>query len=66
MTVSAISYKFRIGEIPIPTRYHNRASSIGGVRGVKFVLDSLGVVAAYKLVQLGILKDRRFKFKKKR
>ncbi|OGE32282.1 hypothetical protein A3C59_03915, partial [Candidatus Daviesbacteria bacterium RIFCSPHIGHO2_02_FULL_36_13] len=41
MTISALKYNFRIGEIPIPTRYHLKASSIGWLRGGKFLLQSL-------------------------
>lgn len=33
MTISSISYGMRIGEIPIPTRYHSKASSINFIRG---------------------------------
>lgn len=61
MTISAISYGFRIGEIPIPTRYHEKASSIRFWRGVKFVLEGFLTIFAYFLHKWGIRRDRRFK-----
>jgi len=60
MTVSSISYGFNIGEIPIPTRYHQKASSIGYIKGFKFVVEGLIVVFKYQLHRIKILKDKRF------
>ncbi len=39
-TTSAIASGLRIGEIPIPTRYHDQASSIGLLKGLKFGFES--------------------------
>jgi glycosyltransferase involved in cell wall biosynthesis len=61
ITISAISFGMRIGEIPIPTRYHTRQSSIGFKRGVKFVLGGFWVIVKLYFHNLGIYKDRRFK-----
>jgi len=61
MTVSSISYRFRIGEIAIPTRYHERASSIQFLKGTKFILDGFFTILALYLHNLGVRKDRRFK-----
>jgi glycosyltransferase involved in cell wall biosynthesis len=61
MTISAISYGFRIGEVPIPTRYHEKASSIRFWRGTKFVLEGFITIFSYYLNRLGIKRDRRFK-----
>lgn len=61
MTISSISYGFKIGEIPIPTRYHEKASSINFWRGTKFVLDGFLTIFSYYLNFLGIKRDRRFK-----
>src|SRR4030065_2841339 len=44
MTVSAISFGLKISEIPIPTRYHDKASSIGYLKGTKFVLEGLWTI----------------------
>ncbi len=61
MTVSSISYGFRIGEIAIPTRYHDKASSIQFLKGSKFVLDGLWTIFKYLLHKQGIFGDTRFK-----
>jgi glycosyltransferase involved in cell wall biosynthesis len=61
MTISSISYGFRIGEIAIPTRYHEKASSIQFFLGSKFLIDGFLAIIALYLHNLGIKKDRRFK-----
>lgn len=61
MTISAISYGMRIGEVAIPTKYHDKASSIGFVRGTKFILDSFLVIFGLYLHRLKITHDNRFK-----
>jgi glycosyltransferase involved in cell wall biosynthesis len=60
MTISALSYGFRIGEVPIPTRYHEKASSIRFWKGVKFVAGGLLLVILYRLSLVGVWKDKRF------
>jgi len=60
MTVSSIDYGFKIGEIAIPTRYHDKASSIKFLKGAKFILDGFGTIAMYLLCKAGIVNDRRF------
>lgn len=60
MTISALSFGFRIGEIAIPTRYHQEASSIKYLRGIKFILEGFYAILRYNLNSRGILKDRRF------
>jgi glycosyltransferase involved in cell wall biosynthesis len=64
MTVSSISYNFKIGEISIPTRYHQKASSIRFMKGTKFVLEGFITIAKYLLCKADIIKDRRFASKK--
>lgn len=61
MTISALSYGFRIGEIAIPTRYHEKASSIGFLRGIKFVIEGFLVIFSYYIFKFGLSKDGRFK-----
>jgi len=61
ITVSSISYGFRIGEIAIPTRYHEKASSIQFVKGAKFILDGFLTILAFYLHRFGVKKDSRFK-----
>lgn len=60
MTISSISYGMRIGEIPIPTRYHSRASSINFIKGSKFISDGFFLLAKYLAYRAGIIKDKRF------
>lgn len=61
MTISAISYNFRIGEIAIPTRYHHEASSIKYLKGIKFILEGFITIFRYKLNSWNLIRDRRFK-----
>lgn len=60
MTVSALSFGFRIGEIPIPTRYHEKASSIQFLKGTKFILESFFVIFSLYLQRMKLSNDRRF------
>ena len=62
--VSVISFGFKIGEIPIETRYHERASSIKLLRGVKFLLETYYVIARYFLHLWGIKKSKLFSLRK--
>jgi glycosyltransferase involved in cell wall biosynthesis len=61
MTISAISFGEKIGEIAIPTRYHDKASSIQFVKGSKFILEGFWTIFMLYLHNLGIVKDNRFK-----
>jgi glycosyltransferase involved in cell wall biosynthesis len=60
MTISSISHGMRIGEIAIPTRYHEKASSIQFIKGTKFVTEGLITIFKYLLHKSHILKDKRF------
>ncbi len=60
MTISSLSYGFRVGEISIPTRYHNKASSIKFLKGTKFILDGFFTIGSLYLQKFGIKKDKRF------
>lgn len=64
MEVSAMSFSFRIGEISIPTRYHEKASSIQFIKGMKFILETFWVIILYQLHRLGIIKSKLFSNKK--
>ena len=41
--------RFKIGEIGVPTRYFEEASSVGFKRSVVYGLETLGVVIRYML-----------------
>lgn len=60
MAISAISYGFKIGEIPIPTRYHEKASSIGFLKGGKFLLETYWVILLYRLHKWGFIKSKLY------
>ena len=60
MTISALSFNFRIGEISIPTRYHEKASSIQFLKGIKFILETFWNIIIYRLHKLGLIKNRLF------
>lgn len=61
MIISSLSYTFRVGEIAIPTRYHQNASSIGFLKGVKFILEGFWYIFLYKLHMKGITRNGLFK-----
>lgn len=60
MTISALSYNFRIGEIPIPTRYHEKASSIQFIKGTKFILETFWTILLYRIHKTGLFKNKLF------
>lgn len=60
MTISALNFGFRIGEIPIPTRYHEKASSIQLIKGTKFILETFWIIMLYKLHKAKIIKSDLF------
>ncbi len=59
-TVSAMAKNLRIGEIPIPTRYHDQASSIKWFKGLKFAVESMWQVGLYLLHQVNIYHSEIF------
>lgn len=59
-TVAAVAAGLRIGEIPIPTRYHDEQHTIKWIRGLKFGLESCWEVVLYLLFRLGIYKSPIF------
>ena len=48
-TVSAIAAGLKIGEIPIPTRYHDQQHTIKWIKGLKFGIESMWEVFLYLL-----------------
>lgn len=59
--VSAVSYNFRIGEIPVPVRYFKEASSINFLRSVKYGLSILVLLIRYILHSRTQFKSKLFK-----
>lgn len=60
MSISALSFGFRIGEIPILTRYHEKASSIQFLKGTKFILETFRTIMLYHLHKSGLIRVRFF------
>jgi glycosyltransferase involved in cell wall biosynthesis len=50
--VQAVHFGFRLGDIPVPVRYFDAASSINFPRSVKYGLSTLGTVGRYWLNRL--------------
>jgi glycosyltransferase involved in cell wall biosynthesis len=58
--VQAIYFGFKIGDIPIPARYFEEASSIGFIKSIVYGFESLKVMMKYALQKTGIAHFRLF------
>ena len=56
--VQAVRFGFRLGDIPIPVRYFDEASSINFRRSTIYALGTLAMVARYWLDRLRIVRSR--------
>jgi hypothetical protein len=56
----AMCFGFRVGEIPVPTRYFAEASSVNFKRSVEYGLGVLRLVARYVLHRAHIWRSRQF------
>jgi glycosyltransferase involved in cell wall biosynthesis len=59
--VQTVAYGFRIGDVPVPVRYMDEASSINFSRSVKYGVGGLGAIGTYYLCKFGLYKDAKFK-----
>lgn len=59
--ISAVSFDFKIGEIPVPVRYFPEASSANFSNSVRYGLETLKVLFFFVLYQAGIYKAKIFK-----
>ncbi len=64
MTLSALSFKFRVGEIPISTRYDEKSSSMSLQKGAKFVIETLKTLIIFELYQMKVISSPLFAPKK--
>jgi glycosyltransferase involved in cell wall biosynthesis len=58
--VQAVRLGFRLGDVPVPVRYFDEASSINFRRSVKYGLSTLGVVGQFWLDRLGLRRSPLF------
>jgi glycosyltransferase involved in cell wall biosynthesis len=56
-----VAFGFRVGEIPVPTRYFAEASSVNFRRGIIYGLSTLAVMARYLLDRWGIRRSPQFR-----
>jgi len=61
--VQAVAFGFRIGEIPVPTRYFKEASQINIRNSIIYGLATLWTIFRFFLFRLGIKKQKMFKRK---
>lgn len=62
--VQAVRLGYRLGDVPVPVRYFDEASSINFRRSLRYGLLTLGVVGQYWLDRLGLYRSARFVAKK--
>ena len=59
----AVHFGFRLGDIPVPVRYFNEASSINFRRSVTYGLSTLGVLVRYWANRLKLIRSPIFRAK---
>jgi glycosyltransferase involved in cell wall biosynthesis len=59
--VQAVQFGFRLGDIPVPVRYFDEASSINFRRSSKYGIETVKTVSQYWLHRLGIWRSELFK-----
>lgn len=59
--VQAVAFGFRIGDVPVPVRYMDEASSINFRRSVRYGLGGLSAIGTYYLTKFGVSRDSKFK-----
>jgi glycosyltransferase involved in cell wall biosynthesis len=62
--VQAVRLGFRLGDIPVPVRYFDEASSINFKRSLRYGFHTLAVVGQYWLDRLGVYHSKLFTAKK--
>jgi glycosyltransferase involved in cell wall biosynthesis len=58
--VQAVRFGFRLGDVPVPVRYFDEASSINFRRSLRYGLSTLGAVGVYWLDRLGLRRSPLF------
>jgi glycosyltransferase involved in cell wall biosynthesis len=57
----AVAFGFRIGEIPVPTRYFSEASSVDFINSVIYGLGTLWTMLKFTLDRLGVIRVDQFR-----
>ena len=65
MLLQCVAFHFRIGEVPVPVRYHETSSSINFSSSITYGTRTLQAVGAYVLHRLGILQSSLFSIRHK-
>lgn len=60
LLVEAIAAGFTIGDVPVPVRYMEEASSISLRQSMRYAFGGLSVVFAFQLHRFGVRRDTRF------
>jgi len=60
LLAQAVFFGFKIGDIPIPCRYFEEASSINFIRSTKYGLQTLSVMAKYIVQKTGLINFKIF------
>jgi len=60
MLVQCVALGFRIGEIPVPVRYHDVSSSINFRRSMKYGILTVFTALRFVLHRLGLVRSRMF------
>jgi glycosyltransferase involved in cell wall biosynthesis len=58
--VQAVHFGFRIGDVPVPSRYFAEASSINFRRSVRYGLGTLGALVKFALQHMGLARFKAF------
>lgn len=66
MLVQAVAFGFRLGDIPVPVRYMEEASSINFRRSMAYGMGGVNAIGAYWLHKGGLREDPRFAYTCKR
>lgn len=61
--VQAVHFGFRLGDVPVPVRYFDEASSINFRRSTKYGIETLKTVGQFWLHRLGVARSRLFRAK---
>jgi len=58
--VQCVHFGFKLGDVPVPVRYFDEASSINFRRSVRYGLGTLGVLGQFSAQRLGLARCRLF------